>query len=563
MKFLQLLQEASTLNVTDLKKAMLKDKHAALIFKKDLTIDDIEDKEAFLATLKYFLLNNEHVRAFVASRHNVKDVNKHEFDKFRKIRSADLKDTDITYLQAIVTSLFKEHASVERATLSGPLNKELKEWINSSGRYYDLPQWAKIELMSVPGIRPTKRTLLYRGVLFSEESLNSRTKYDGTIEEGSGLKFLKTIRAGGKEVDLTWDRTSSWTTSKEVATRFAKYGPANSQFGAMMQFFDRSMQKKAIDGALGYVIAAFVEPKDILIDVSKLKVQVIHGDEAEMIVMPGKYLAKVVRKFTVEGETDPAVEDADKHEDVIAALTKMKEFVDSFKLPEILADVRELENGPFLYDASNTLRIPSIFKKLILNSATTEAIHSYDKIAEFFNANIKDLKAEDLRADKFATNPELGLEVKFINALSKMMNEKTEHSKFKTDKNPKASGPRHMLSGEEFRNSIKCSDLTGLERDLVAGTKITKDGEDAINNLARHLNVALPKSTRFSMFGAAKQAPIIDEILKKFFDLIGLNPPDERVEQVKMATNLMRKAFRNYRLLLLVERLKNTMEKKE
>ena len=65
MSLLQQLQEASSLSVADLKKAVQKDPRAAPVLKADLKLDDIADKEAFLASVKFHILNNDKVREFV------------------------------------------------------------------------------------------------------------------------------------------------------------------------------------------------------------------------------------------------------------------------------------------------------------------------------------------------------------------------------------------------------------------------------------------------------------------------------------------------------------------
>ena len=295
---LKLLQEASTLGINSLKKEMLKDKRISAIFKKNLSLDDIEDKEAFLATLKYWVLNNDSVKNFVASRQNVKDVDLGTFAGYRKMRGKDLTQDNLKWLSEFIQDIFKEYSSVEKGVMSPGLKKELRDWFNASGRYYNLPSWAQRELMSIPSIRPKKRIIVYRGLLFSEGSLEERKLYDGTLEVGNGLEFLRSIKKGTREVDLKWDRPSSWSHGKAVAERFAQFGPASSNFAATFQWLDRAMSKKHIDGALGFVIATFARPEDILIDTDLMRSQLetTHGSEGEVILKAGTYSSRIVKK---------------------------------------------------------------------------------------------------------------------------------------------------------------------------------------------------------------------------------------------------------------------------
>ena len=558
MQLLQLLQESSSLSVPDLKKAMMKDPKAAIIFKKDLTLDQIQDKDAFLATMKFYVFNNENVRDFIRTRHNIKDVSVNTLNEYRKMRGADMTQNNLTWLQDFVNSIFKEHSSVHKGSMSTDLKKQLKDWFNGNGRYFNLPAWAVNELMSIPTLRPDKRVVLYRGVLFGEGSLGTHESYDGTLEVGNGLKFLRSIKKGGKEVDLSWSRPSSWSTSKEVADRFAKYGPASSQFGAMMQWFDRSSKKAAIDGALGYVISTLANPEDILLDTKRLSASIpmAHGDESEVILKPGTYLARVVKKYTVEGEVEPTAVDTDEKElPAAAALKPTKDFAASFSIPEEqLGILTSSENsGPRIWSSSALLLIrkPEVFKKLILNSTTTTVLHSFDKLIEFYNKELKELQDDDLRADKFATKEELGSKIQKLKKFIAVFNDKVVHSKFKSDKNPKAVGKKFEMTADEYRSSLKAFDINSIEKDLLtAGHIVDSDAARAFTDLAKSLNVDLPSSARFNQFGAAKQKPVIEEVLKKFFKIVNLSYDEEnQTENVKHFVNLARKAYRNYAML--------------
>lgn len=564
MSLLKLLQEASSIRISDLKKAIKKDPRASKILDKDLQLDDIRDKDAFLATIKYYFFNNEEVRDFITTRDNIKQLSKREFDELRKKRGKELTQQDLQVIKNLINVVFKEYSGVERGSMSPELKKELKDWFNKSGRYYNLPSWAMEELKSLPNVRPKKRIILYRGVLFKDYDLSSRKSYDGTLEEGNGIKFLKSIKEGGREIQLEWDRPSSWTTDKAIAQRFAQYGPAGSQFGAMMSWFDRAMDKKAIDGALGYVISTFANPEDVLIDTHLASVNgTTHGDEGEVILAPGKYYARVVHKYTVEGEVDPAMSAVkDEDQPIMKTLSAVKEFAGTFKLNDML-DVSKNDFSRPIW-ASNSVNIVkdiNLFKKLIVNSATTSVIHAYDKALAFYKKELSKVTPDELKLDKYATNDDLREKVATLSKLMSMFTNKVNHSKFKNEKNPKAAGQQHELSGEEYRTTIKCFDLNELEKQLLVNGRImNREGDQAIENLASALNVTLPTSASMSRFGAPKQKAALEEVLEAFFKKVGVDKPLDFNEATKTMINLIRKAFRNYEMLDDLEKIQEKLQ---
>lgn len=566
MKLIKLLQEASSLQISDLKKAMLKDARCAQVFKKDLKLEDIEDKEAFLSTLKFYIFNNENARSFVQSRHNIKNMNQHEFDRLRKIRASELEQSDIDLVTEFTAEMFKEHGEVSKGKLSKDLKDQLKDWFNGNGRYHNIQGWAQQELKSVPGVRPDKRVLLYRGILFSEHSLQTHEKYDGTLEIGEGLKFIRTIKKGGKEVDLEWDRPSSWTTSKEVAEKFAKYGPASSNNGAMLQWLGRMSAKKEIDGALGYVISTFANPEDILIDVNRMNANfhMQHGDEGEFILAPGTFKAHIVKKFTVEGEVDPAVEDVSTKDSPPAkAIESISTFLDTFEIPsEVQGIIKEMGETRTIWssDSIQLVNYPSLFKKLMLNSTTTIALHTFDKLLDFYNKNLHTLENEELRGDKYATDEELVKKITKLKQFIEKFRQNVIHSKFKSEKNAKGQGKKHDMNAEEYRATIKTSDLADFERAMLVGSRMTDSyaGRN-VEMLAKNLGVELPSSARFTAFGETKQKPILQAIATAFLKSFGLSQGDYQ-ENAKTMINLIRKAYRNYALLSEIDSMYEVMK---
>ena len=562
MSLIRLLQEASTLDLSSLKKAMQKDPRIAGIFKKDFKVEDIEDKDAFLATMKYWFFNNSNVQAFVNMRNNVKDASKSLNDDYRKMRAAQLDQRQLEVMKDVVADVFKEHKSVERATLSPALKKELSEWMNKSGYYHNLSVWAQKELMSIPSLRPSKRIMIYRGVLFNESSLSERETYDGTLEVGNGLKFLRSIKKGTREVDLSWDRPSSWSHSKEVASRFAQFGPSSSSFAATLQWLERSSNKKHIDGQVGYVISTFANPEDILIDTAEYQKALgsVHSDESEIILKAGTYKAYISKKYTVEkGEVDPSEKEEDGNPETTKALEDVKKFAASFKLPENTDELTDFSTNVWS-DALPLLRDIPRFKKLLTDGTTTAALHAYEQILEMYKKDLAHLTKEHLAADKFARDAELGRKVKALKTFVESMSQKTSHAKF--SKQPRSAGPQHELSPEEYRTTNNPFDIRELEKELHTQGRVTERATARnFTAIADALKVDYPTSASFAQFGAAKQEPVIQAVIDAFYKKLDIDKPAEKSEALKRMFNFIRKGYRNYKLLDYAKTLKNYLDK--
>jgi hypothetical protein len=566
MQLIQLLQEASSLSLPDLKKAMSKDKRAAPIFKKDLKLEDIADMDGFLTTLKYYLFNNSNVQAFMQMRGGIKDMFQGTFNELKKLKASEIDASKLEEIKDFATSLFKEHAYTERGGMSTDLKKELKAWVNGNGGYHNLSRWAQKELAALPALKPDKRIVIYRGVLFSEYALKSERDYDGVMQDGNGIKFLKSIRTGGKEIDIKWDRPSSWTTSKDVATQFAKYGPASSSYSATLQWLSRG--EKKIDGALGYVISTFANPEDVLIDMRKLtaSIEMQHGGEGEVILKPGEYHGRVVSKYTVEGEVDPTVE-PDKGEDSEGA--KASVAIGSVSgvigLPSEVQDILKImgeTRNIWSSDALLLVKYTDLFKKLILNSTTTAVTHTHDKLVNFYKKELHHIEDKDLMADKYAANPDLSAKIPKVKQFISHFRDKVSHSKFRSDKNSKAVGQKHELTGDEYRSTLKAYDLNEIEKELMRdGYFTSSEGGRSFTKLAGALDATMPTSAAINRFSAAKQKPVIDEVIKKFFKVVGLAYDHvEPKEAEKVMINLIRKAYRNYSMLGEVNRIEEIMK---
>lgn len=554
MNLIQTLLEASSLSLKDLKKAMQKDKRVESLFKKDSTLSDVEDPAVLLATVKYWLFNNVNVKGFVEKRSGVKNVDVDTFNSYRKMRESDLDEKKFEWLKEFVADLFKEHSTVERGALSADARKAVSGFINSNGHYHNLPSWVQNELASVPSLRPEKRVLLYRGLLFSDYSLKSRERYDGTLEKGQGLKFLESVRKGTRIVDLEWDRPSSWTTSSEIATRFAKYGPASSSFGATLNWLQRGV--KQIDGALGFIISTFAEPEDILIDVNAYKgsLNAAHGDEGEMILRPGSYTCRIVKKYTVHGEVDPESDDTNEIEEKITgSLSKALDRLEDVEMPSVIDDLGTVR--VWNADSIGILRNMDLFKKLILKSTKEEASKLYDEYMQIYREHFAHISEDDLLADKHVGSANAN-KIQRLAEILKRFNYAISHSKLKTANNSKGRGKMHDLTGEEYRQTIESHDVSRIERDMVRHDKLTdKSSASSLSSLGKMLGVDIPNAARLHLSSAAKQHEVIQPVLDAFYKAVGVVQPSDKIEAIKTMSTLIRAAHRNYLILDYVKNI--------
>lgn len=542
MSLIKLLQEASTLDLDLLKKAIQKDKRIAPILKKNFSIDDIEDKNAFLSTLKFFVLNNPNVRQFVNSRDGVRYVDNWWFKNIRSTTVKDIDQNRLDELRTFVQDLFKDHKQVVDRAMSATLRKELSDWVNGNGRNFYLSRLAQKELKSLDGVRKKNKIRVYRGVLFNEYDLKSKSNYDGSLSVGNGMKFLSAIRKDGKIVDLEWDRPSSWTTSFEVAERFAKYRAATSHFDGMMGFFDRAINARQIDGALGFVMSTLADPDDVLLDTNVFlpNIAMNHGGEGEVILSPGEYTCRIVKKYTEQGEVKTEKGEYSEHESFAQALSEIESFLKRHPLPDLKLD------GPSY--SITELKIlkddPKLFKQLALNSTTTELMHIMDKLTEFYKEFIVPLKAEDISHEREASDAERGEKISLLRQIKKHFESTVRH--------PNKSGTRvkyHELSSEEHRTKHTPYDTRTLESMLLgsfnSSDKAHRQGGEHLKSLAQAVGSPI-ESPRPEMLGKEKRTAVIDKTLNAFFDKLGIDTPEEKVQSL---ITILSKVYRNMRLL--------------
>ena len=525
MKFIQsltLIQESSALILPDLKKVMQKDKRVAPFLKRDSTFADLEDPKVSLETLKFYMLNNPNVIAHVKSRFGVgkNNLSKWDLDQFRKAPNLEEKQFDL--LKMIVQDIFKDHASLSRGTLSSDAMKELRSWANSSGRYYNLTDSTQRELATVEALKPTKPIVLYRGLLFMEHDFRARTEYD--TKDANGIRFAKAIRANKKEVDLEWDRPSSWSKDKNVAQRFAMYGPASSNFMATVQMLSR---KGAIDGKVGYVVSMLVDPKDVLIDFERANATIGQFEnEAEVIVKPGKYHCRIVKKFTPDGEVEIVTDDSET-KIAIEQIGEILKEVSKIKTTELDAITNLAADKAWSTPDFLRLMQADAFEKAAVNSTTTMVLHLHDqliaaakKISPLMKKVSRDVVASN---EEFATIYKMATD--FISVIGKSA---------------------EAESAEAYRKTIKSYDVDFEGAVMTRNSFFDKEEVTKFKKLGDHLGVEPPSKTHVHQTTKAKQSAYIDSVIRSFFAHIGVDAPEDIIERKSSFINILKKATRNH-----------------
>lgn len=556
------LLEASDTALADLKRVLSKDNRVKMILTKSPSIDEISNPAEFLSTLKFLVLNNRNVLEFVQSRSNVDRMSVSYLKTLREIRPEKFTQQNLDALHVFVTELIRESAKVADSKISASARKELVSWANGDGRFFDLSRATQRELLSVPGVRPTKPIVLYRGLLFSGYDLKERRGYDNQMDVGKGLKFLRSVREGSRVVNLEWDRPSSWSTSREVAMRFARFGSASDNFGATMQWLQRGT--KHIDGDLGFILSYRAQPEDVLIDMRRLQTSahLTHGDEGEVILRPGKITCRVQTKYTPEGEVDPVIKKDDAGENLVQEIRKFY----STWMQEHEFDV--LRSGGWsaidldrLIDKGATDAV----RALMTTKVKTDALREFDALKKFFHEHLQSLSPETLQSllvDE-KTTP-LGAWVKKVR---EFFDENRQHSALKSDSNPRGRVKAHELTPEQHRETMYTNLSDSLKTALRAvdtKQRFDKSTRRDIDNLHRALT---GKSLREVPYGekdgAKDQALILQKTLEAFFDLQGKQMPESREEAIAQMRSGVLAAERNARfvnhLLSLQDGLKSAI----
>jgi hypothetical protein len=554
MTLISTLQEAAGHPIEDLKKVIQKDPRIKPILQKHLALEDIENLNEFWQTLKFQVLNNRNVLSFVERRNNVKDMSVQILKTLRSLKPAEVTQRTIDTTQEFLRELFREHSYVENSGVSASTRKELVDWANGNGRYFSLSLGAQKELASVPGLRPTRPILLYRGLLFSSSDLKERKRYDGQLEVGQGLQFLRSVREGTRIVDLEWDRASSWTTSKETAMQFAKFGPASSNFAATMQWLDRSGKGKQIDGDLGFIVSTLAQPEDVLIDMHRLQTSqhLQHGDEGEMILKPGTYTCRISTKYTPSGEVDPTVA-VEADSTITSALEAVKEFARTW-LPETM---KFQEKDWYNVDVERSLqRAPEEVLKYARRSTKDAALKEYGELRDLYLNHLKDL--DPVKLQELQTDPKLTKTLEFVIALRKAMTEQASHPSLKTSENPRGKTTLAALSPEQARETTYAPVHASLKAASTGARYTDYRVGSAVNNMAQGFGGEYVRDLHRK--GKAEQLAHLNKAIDGFFKAIDEPRPADQEEALKKVQNAILGAERNVFLINKIHTFRNLLD---
>jgi hypothetical protein len=364
------------------------------------------------------------------------------------------------------------------------------------------------------------------------------------MEVGKGLQFLRSVRDGSRVVDLEWDRASSWSTDRDTALAFAKFGSANSNFGATLQWLERGSKGHAIDGDLGFLISTLAQPEDILIDVARLNTaaHLKHGTEAEMILAPGKYTCRVTTKLTKKGEVDPTAPVAD--ESVNSLIEAVREFSRTWKIdvpPGIVSTEWSTVDADRALSQGNT----ELFLALASRGVKEEVLRAYSELKKFYDEHVRSLSIEELQT--LIADKKVGPVIDWITQLRKQMTSQNAHPAFKKPDNSKGRTTNDELTPEQFREA-GYTVMSDRLKQLTQSGRFT-DGMLGmyLNTLGKGFGVKIDRDIHRR--GRKEQEEAVDQMLDGFFKSLKQERPADRDEAIRILRNAIAGAERNSRLL--------------
>lgn len=537
MKLISQLNEASDISVTDLKAVMKKDKRVNKIFTKDLQLDEISNLKEFIDTLRYYLLNNRNVMAFVKARGPGSErVSPFWFDRARAYRAETMTQNELNTIGSEVSSIFRDVTAIQSTNIRTVTMNAMWDFLDNV-RSHNFNSQEAAELFSMPNIRPKGAIRVYRGINFDEHSLIEKPDLSGKMTLGSGLQFLKSVRAGKRVVDLDWDKYSIWTTSKEHALRYAYHGSEGSYLSA-----------RKLKNSLGFVISTLAEPSSILVQVNLLP-KVKPQEQESVILVPGTYTARLVHKFTPDGEVDPTAKAASS--DASEVVEDLELFAHGFKLPTAKRpDFESMERGNLgqALDSLQELNGPAMKAKIL---------KSYSLLQDYYNTQLKGLDDNDLNS-LAADN---STAVSIIKEIRKYMEENLSIDANKSAQNRFGNTPRHELgAGQVYDNTNYISNRESMVA-IAANVRFTQwSSASGINNLRRAGGTGTYDSDLHRKGGKIQQAAM-EEAIDGFYKIIDKPRPAGRDAAVKEMIATTFYIERNAKLLSDLWRIRESLDR--
>jgi hypothetical protein len=546
MSLISQINEAAGVPLADLKAAVKKDKRVSKIFTKDLQLDQIDNVKEFIQTLRFYILNNRNVIEFVKSRNGASSrVNNWSLKALRQIRPEGLNQDSLEELQKEVADLFKDITSTGNATYSNGTAESLWGWLQRmKGFRGALNYHAVRELKTLPAIRPEKPIVVYRGLLFNEQSLKERDDYNGGMAVGDGLKFLRAQREGKRVVDLTYEEPTAWFRNKEQALDEAHNGDEAWR-----------SERKAIKGELAFVVSMIVDPKHIIVDTSMMP-KVTH-DKPTVVVDAGKYTVRIVHKFTPTGEVDP-VEVASDSSEGASVLENLQTFAHVFKLPYVDPVFEDLTRGGWDADrVASFIQLAKPDTKVRINKAMQNLI-------DYYNEYLKNIPKNEL--NDLSGHKQLGVAAQVAKEIDDIMSEKTAHP---TERDTRYSGfrqlhkPRHELTADEMWEGHKSSSLRGSIPTLKmsATTPRFRDWSTWSPIISLMHMSGVPVTKDLHQKGAKVQREEVLKTIDAFFHTIGEAKPEGQENAVNRMHEVILTAERNASILSKLWAVRHLLDK--
>lgn len=513
MKLISQLQEAADLPLEKVVPAMKKDKRVSQIFKK-LEPDDVDDWKTLIATLKYYFFNNQNVVRYLdSSKEQSEYLSSRSFRYLRsRLHKNEVLDKyDLELIRNMVNALPKElEKDVQPQARSG-LHKAIEDWLG--GKYgAHMKPWAASVFASFPSIRPTKPIVVYRGIRFDERDLSEEPDYHGHMTVGSGVKFLRTVRQGKRIADVEWSEFTNWTRD-----------PKRAKKEALGAYHDE--ETKVQRGKLGFVISMLADPEDIVVDSGMLPSEYKYVPPDVVVIKPGKYVIRLVKRFTRDGEED-VLQTNTALEGELEELEEMLTLLDSvIKLP--------YDKPQLAGDGISGHTDIELYKQLIQPEAAEKIDKVVDTVHNVFNQQLKHIDPSELAK---MTGGRVGKVAAAVKALHNLFTGKIAKSKPAFRGDQREYEARHLLPAATARLTNGFSGSSGL-RSIGSSTARFRDWSSSqpLINFSHMLKVPVVKDAH--MRGHKDQQNWLGEIISSYSDQVRDVPQDNKEGSRAMAAD--------------------------
>ena len=534
MNFIQTLQEAADIPLDALKDVIKKDKRVSKILSSKVDITDL-DLETFLPTIKYYLLNNRHVLDYVEKRGSVRRISTWEFKNLRKMTAKTIKQSDIEELSTFVRDLFRDLTDYNKTDMTAATAKELHSAMGDPRGYFNVGAFARRELRSLK-LQPEKPIVIYRGLYFSERALRDES-YGGQVDLKDGLKFLRSVREGTRVVDLNWDLPSAWTTDINIARRYALMAKAH-----YYQNDPAPPEGTGTTGALGFVISTLIDPKDVVVDYRILAQKLGWESKDEIIVEPGTYKCRIVKKYLPTGEVDP-VEKPEASSQIAEIASNVNMLADIFEIPVEMPKYLTYHNVLTAHAGELAHFIdPDTVSKL------KKSLGTLLDIAKNYIGNVdKEVLAR-------AAGTEYEKDIMIAHKLSKMLNERRPvYKKYKVHYYSLGD----MTADEIFDFFEKDAEASNITNVLKLPRVTDWSPASNIAHIANQITGVHHKELHRK--GAEFQKPVIEAAIQRLFDGLGVQKPSDKKEAIAYLEKVIPTAYATVQVFSLLSSVKSIL----